>query len=77
MSPPVTPTSPGPDAEPVEALASVWEPSMNRFRLLAVCLANLGNALSDGAAGALIPYMEKCVLPPQQRARERADEGES
>ncbi|KAM4060516.1 major facilitator superfamily protein [Hirsutella rhossiliensis] len=56
MSPPATP---GPAAEPVEAMASVWEPSMNRFRLLAVCLANLGNALSDGAAGALIPYMEK------------------
>lgn len=58
MSPPPTP---GPGAEPVEAMPSLWEPFMNRFRLLAVCLANLGNALNDGAAGALIPYMEKCV----------------
>lgn len=55
------PTTPEPAPDAVEAAGSVWHPSMNRFRLLAVCLANLGNALSDSAAGALIPYMEKCA----------------
>lgn len=45
--------------EAVEVMPSAWQPFMNRFRLFAVCLANLGNALSDSAAGALIPYMEK------------------
>lgn len=53
------PASPVPSDDVVEMMPTVWDPFMNRFRLLAVCLANLGNALSDGAAGALIPYMEK------------------
>lgn len=53
------PASPEPSLSAVEAMPSVWDPYMNRFRLLAVCLANFGNALSDSAAGALIPYMEK------------------
>ncbi|KAF4980869.1 hypothetical protein FZEAL_3215 [Fusarium zealandicum] len=56
MSRPASPES-GPEA--VEVMPSFWQPFMNRFRLLSVCLANLGNALSDSAAGALIPYMEK------------------
>jgi len=42
-----------------EALPSVWDPYMNRFRLLFVCALNLGNGMVDSAAGALIPYMEK------------------
>ncbi|KJZ79972.1 hypothetical protein HIM_00686 [Hirsutella minnesotensis 3608] len=53
------PATPSPESEGVEAMASVWHPFMNRFRLLAVCLSNFGNALNDGAIGALIPYMEK------------------
>ncbi|KAH6608405.1 hypothetical protein Trco_001751 [Trichoderma cornu-damae] len=53
------PASPALEVDAVEVVPSVWEPHMNRFRLLAVCLANFGNALSDSAAGALIPYMEK------------------
>lgn len=53
------PSSPVSSANVVEVVPSVWDPYMNRFRLLAVCLANFGNALSDGAAGAIIPYMEK------------------
>lgn len=53
------PASPVPSGETTEALPSVWDPYMNRFRLLAVCLSNFGNALNDGAAGAIIPYMEK------------------
>ncbi|CAM1511727.1 Fc.00g092400.m01.CDS01 [Cosmosporella sp. VM-42] len=52
------PASPAP-SEATEVIPSAWDPWMNRFRLLAVCLANVGNALSDSAAGALIPYMEK------------------
>ncbi|KAK1249502.1 hypothetical protein MKX07_003018 [Trichoderma sp. CBMAI-0711] len=53
------PASPVPDVDAVEVVPSAWEPYMNRFRLLSVCLANFGNALSDSSAGALIPYMEK------------------
>jgi hypothetical protein len=58
MSRPNTPDS---NTEVVEALPTFWNPFMNRFRALFGCLAQLGNALSDGAAGALIPYMEKYV----------------
>lgn len=53
------PVSPVVTRESVEAIPSVWDPFMNRFRMFAVCLGNLGNALNDSSAGALIPYMEK------------------
>ncbi|KAM6485811.1 major facilitator superfamily domain-containing protein [Trichoderma sp. SZMC 28011] len=53
------PASPVLEVDAVEVIPSVWEPYMNRFRLLSVCLINFGNALSDSAAGALIPYMER------------------
>ncbi|KAF3767110.1 hypothetical protein M406DRAFT_69274 [Cryphonectria parasitica EP155] len=54
------PASPvfGPD-DGAEALHSIWDPYMNRFRLLSACLTNLGNGLSDAASGPLLPYMEK------------------
>lgn len=55
------PASPGPTADAVDAVMSVWDPSMNRFRLLSLCLCSLGDGLSDSAAGALIPYMETYV----------------
>jgi hypothetical protein len=42
----------------VEAMPSVWEPYMNRYRLVAMCLGGLINGLNDSAAGALIPSME-------------------
>ncbi|KAF4451987.1 hypothetical protein F53441_5125 [Fusarium austroafricanum] len=45
--------------EVTEVAPTIWNPFMNRFRLLSTCLSQLGNALNDGAAGALIPYMEK------------------
>lgn len=45
----------------VEALQSLWDPYMNRFRLLSACSLNLMNGLSDAASGPLIPYMEKSV----------------
>lgn len=51
--------SPDDNDEAVEVMQSAWHPFMNRFRLLAHCLSQFGNALSDSAAGALIPYMEK------------------
>ncbi|KAI5463483.1 major facilitator superfamily domain-containing protein [Mariannaea sp. PMI_226] len=50
------PSSPVPS---IEVTPTIWNPYMNRFRLLSACLANVANALSDSAAGALIPYMEK------------------
>lgn len=43
----------------VEALQSMWDPYMNRFRLLSACLMNLMNGMSDSASGPIIPYMEK------------------
>jgi hypothetical protein len=48
----------------VEALQSVWDPHMNRYRLLSACLMNFANGVNDSAPGALIPYMEKYALPP-------------
>lgn len=43
-------------SEPVQ---SMWDPHMNRYRLLAACLMIFVNGMNDSAAGALIPYMEK------------------
>ncbi|KAG5658329.1 hypothetical protein KAF25_010510 [Fusarium avenaceum] len=53
------PNSPDSNIEAVEVVPTIWNPFMNRFRIFFGCLAQLGNALSDSAAGALIPYMEK------------------
>ncbi|KAF9773146.1 hypothetical protein IL306_009052 [Fusarium sp. DS 682] len=53
------PNSPNPNAETIEIAPTIWDPFMNRFRLLSTCLSQMNNALSDGATGALIPYMEK------------------
>lgn len=52
------PSTPRASVHAVDTVPSVWQPYMNRFRLPAMCLAILGNGLSDSAAGALIPYME-------------------
>lgn len=43
----------------VEVLQNMWDPYMNRFRLLSACLINLANGMSDAASGPLLPYMEK------------------
>ncbi|KAI8280177.1 hypothetical protein K4K60_005013 [Colletotrichum sp. SAR11_57] len=67
QSPSRTPTTSGSDLEmsrpstpiAIESLPSITDPYMNRFRLAAACLINLGNGLNDSAPGALIPYMEK------------------
>jgi MFS family permease len=48
----------GTDAH-AEPLQSMWDPYMNRWRLLAACLMNLANGLHDSSPGALIPYMER------------------
>lgn len=56
------PPSPDIPVDGVEVLPSIWEPYMNRFRLLSTCLVNFRNGLNDSAPGALIPYMETYVL---------------
>lgn len=48
--------SPPEDAESIKP--SAWNPYMNRYRLVAVWIALMGAGLFDGAAGAVIPYME-------------------
>lgn len=51
---------PTPSSDRIVEVMPTWrEPFMNRFRLLAVCIANLVNGLNDSAAGALIPYLER------------------
>jgi hypothetical protein len=62
------PDRPDSNTETVEVAPTIWDPFMNRFRLLSTCLSQINNALSDGATGALIPYMEKYVqiFPPEQ-----------
>ena len=47
------------DIVEIEAVPSITQPYMNRFRLAAVCLMNFTNGLNDSAPGALLPYMEK------------------
>lgn len=42
----------------VDALPSLSNPPMNKFRLMACCSINLVLGLTDAAPGALIPYME-------------------
>lgn len=55
MSRPASPT------DLVRVIPSLSNPSKNWYRLASACLCNFTNALSDGAAGALIPYMEEYV----------------
>lgn len=47
------------EADGVEALQSIWDPYMNRFRLATISLINLANGLNDSAAGAVLPYIER------------------
>lgn len=49
------------NSDTVEALQSIMQPYMNRWRLLAMCLINLSNGMSDSAPGALIPSIEEYV----------------
>lgn len=58
MSRPATPTQ---ESEGFEAMQSVWNPPMNRFRMLAVCTMSFCMGLNDSAPGALIPYIESYV----------------
>ncbi len=60
MSRPATPRN---EDGGVEAVQSFSNPPMNRFRMFSVCLLNFGNGLNDSAPGALIPYIEKSVVP--------------
>ncbi len=55
MSRPTTPTA---GVGHVDALQTIWNPYMNRFRFFAVCLLNFGNGINDSAPGALLPYLE-------------------
>ena len=43
----------------VNALQSLYNPPINKYRVLAACLMNFGNGLNDSGPGAIIPYMEK------------------
>ena len=53
------PSSPLNETDAVGITQSFSNPSMNRFRVLSICLLNFGNGLNDSAPGALIPYIEK------------------
>ncbi|KAI2636937.1 MFS general substrate transporter [Hypomontagnella submonticulosa] len=55
MSIPGTPVEP-PDA--VDALPTLNDPPMNKYRLASCCFQNFLGGLTDAAPGALIPYME-------------------
>ncbi|KAL8694848.1 MAG: hypothetical protein Q9218_000608 [Villophora microphyllina] len=52
------PPSPRMD-EAIEAMQTLSNPPMNKWRLLSACMMCFGNGLNDSAPGALIPYMEK------------------
>jgi len=42
-----------------DAMQTLSNPPMNKYRLLSACFMCFGNGLNDSAPGALIPYMEK------------------
>lgn len=44
-----------------EQIETVWNPYMNRYRVLACCLNAFGLGLNDSAPGALIASIERCV----------------
>ncbi|THV54381.1 hypothetical protein BGAL_0028g00370 [Botrytis galanthina] len=46
-----------PNNEPEYIVQSFSNPPKNRYRMIATCLLNFGNGLSDAAAGPLIPKM--------------------
>ena len=58
MSRPATPESPN-VGDAVEAVQTMWDPYINRFRMLSVCLMAFGNGMNDSAPGALIQYLEE------------------
>jgi hypothetical protein len=55
------PTTPIPGNDGFEAMQSITNPPMNKFRMLAVCAMNFCMGLNDSAPGALIPYVESYV----------------
>lgn len=59
MSEPGTPPSGEPSILAIEAIPSLTDPPMNKYRFAAVCVQTLLAGLTDSAPGALIPYMEK------------------
>ena len=51
---------PSPDyGQGVDALQTLSNPPINRYRVFAACLMNFSNGLNDSGPGAIIPYMEK------------------
>ncbi|KAI4737044.1 MFS general substrate transporter [Aureobasidium sp. EXF-12298] len=46
-------------SQATEMMPSWTFPSMNKYRVLAVCGVYFANGINDASAGALIPYMEK------------------
>jgi hypothetical protein len=55
-------TTPIQENEGFEAMQSITNPPMNRYRMLAVCMMNFCMGLNDSAPGALIPYVESYVV---------------
>lgn len=55
MSAPGTPVGP---TDTFDALPTLNDPPMNKFRLATCCFLNFVGGLTDSAPGALIPYME-------------------
>lgn len=43
----------------VDVVQTIWNPSMNKWRVLGACLIFFANGMNDSAPGALLPYMEK------------------
>ncbi|KAI1455989.1 MFS general substrate transporter [Annulohypoxylon moriforme] len=58
MTAPGIPDESAEPADAVDALPSLNDPPMNKFRLASCCLQNFMAGLTDSAPGALIPYME-------------------
>jgi hypothetical protein len=57
-------SSNSPPSHASDQIQTLWNPYKNRFRVLASCMAALGNGLNDSAPGALIASIEKYEFPP-------------
>lgn len=51
---------PSPKQDEASAVVQTWRnPSMNRYRILTICLIQFANGFNDSAPGALLPYIEQ------------------
>ncbi|KAF2083595.1 MFS general substrate transporter [Saccharata proteae CBS 121410] len=59
ITPSVIEAAPDDDSQAAGLVQTMWNPPINKWRILCACLVQVANGLNDSAPGPLIPYMEK------------------